>query len=164
MKHSEINKTILENGLTIISEHSLAFRSVALGVWIKTGSRFETIAEKGMVHFIEHMLFKATKSRTALQIASALEDLGGYLNAFTGKEETCFYAHTLDSHLKISVDILGDMICNSLFQHKDIEMEKQIVLEEINAVKDTPDEYIFDVFSRENISWPTAWISDFGKP
>jgi len=149
MQHSEVKKTVLENGLTIVSEHSPAFRSIALGIWIKMGSRFETADEKGMAHFIEHMLFKGTKTRSALQIASSLENLGGNLNAFTGKEETCFYIHTLDSHLKIGVEVLADMICSSLFRAKDIEMEKQVVLEEINAVKDTPDEYIFDIFQEK---------------
>jgi predicted Zn-dependent peptidase len=149
MQNSEVKKTVLENGLTIVSEHCPAFRSIALGIWVKMGSRFETSEEKGMAHFIEHMLFKGTEKRSALQIASSLEELGGTLNAFTGKEETCFYIHTLDSHLEISVEVLADMICNSLFRKKDIDMEKQVVLEEINAVKDTPDEYIFDIFQEK---------------
>ena len=149
MQQSKINKTVLYNGLTIVSEHISAFRSIALGIWIKSGSRFETIEEKGMAHFIEHMLFKGTKNRSALQIASSLEELGGNLNAFTGKEETCYYVHTLDTHLKISVEVLADMMCNSLFRTNDIEMEKKVVLEEINLVKDTPDEYIFDIFQEK---------------
>ncbi|KAA3617719.1 MAG: insulinase family protein [Calditrichaeota bacterium] len=149
MQNSAVNKTVLDNGLTIVTEHNSVFRSVALGIWIKMGSRFETLEEKGMAHFIEHMLFKGTKNRTALEIASSLEELGGSLNAFTGKEETCFYIHTLDSHLKISVQVLADMICNSLFRESDIEMEKHVVLEEIKAVKDTPDEYIFDIFQEK---------------
>ena len=146
---SQINKTVLENGLTILSENIPAYRSVSVGVWIKTGSRYENASDMGLVHFIEHMLFKGTKNRTALQIAKELEELGGSLNAFTGKEETCFYAHILDSHLKKGIEVLADMVCNSLFDEKDIEMEKQVVLEEINSVKDTPEEYIFDIFQEK---------------
>ena len=146
---SQTSKTILPNGLTILSENIPAYRSVAVGVWIKTGSRYENAADMGLVHFIEHMLFKGTKNRTALQIARELEELGGSINAFTGKEETCFYAHILDSHLNKGIEVLGDMVCNSLFEEKDIEMEKQVVLEEIKAVKDTPEEYIFDIFQEK---------------
>ncbi len=149
MNQTKFNKTVLKNGLTIVSEQVKAFRSIALGVWVKSGSRFEKHEEMGMAHFIEHMLFKGTASRSAFEIASSLEDLGGNINAFTGKEETCFYVHSLDTHLEISVQVLADMICNSLFDPADIAMEKQVVLEEINSVKDTPDEYIFDVFQEK---------------
>lgn len=146
---AQTSKTILPNGLTILSENLPAYRSVAVGVWIKTGSRYENTNDMGLVHFIEHMLFKGTRSRTALQIARELEELGGSINAFTGKEETCFYAHILDSHLNKGIEVLGDMVCNSLFEEKDIEIEKQVVLEEIKAVKDTPEEYIFDIFQEK---------------
>lgn len=144
-----VNKTILENGLTIVTERISAFKSASIGVWIKTGSRYEDKTNIGIVHFIEHMLFKGTKSRSALEIAGSIEDLGGNINAFTGKEETCFYIQVLDSHIRNGIEILGDMICNSVFEKKDIEMEKQVVLEEIKAVKDSPEEYVFDLFQEK---------------
>lgn len=144
-----VNKTVLENGLSIVTECISTYRSASIGVWIKTGSRYETRENMGIVHFIEHMLFKGTKSRSALQIASSIEDLGGNINAFTGKEETCFYIQVLDTHITEGMEVLGDMICNSVFRSKDIEMEKQVVLEEIKAVKDTPDEYVFDLFQEK---------------
>lgn len=146
---SLINKTVFDNGLTVLSESIPAYRSVSIGIWIKTGSRYEEFSEMGLVHFIEHMLFKGTKTRNALQIAMELEKYGGNLNAFTSKEETCFYAHVLDSHLKKGIEVLADMICNPLFDPNDIKMEKQVVLEEISSVKDTPEEYVFDIFQEK---------------
>lgn len=144
-----IQKTVLENGLVVVSECIPLYKSVSLGVWIKSGSRNESPEDKGIAHFLEHMLFKGTAKRSAAEIAYSLEKLGGSLNAFTGKEETCFHTHTLDSHLEIGIEILADMICNSLFRQNDIKMEKQVVLEEINSVMDTPDEYIFDLFQEK---------------
>lgn len=146
---SEVQKTKLQNGLTIISETIPTYRSVAIGVWIKAGSRYESRAQKGLAHFIEHMVFKGTRSRSALEIASSLEKYGGQLNAFTGKEETCFYIHTIDTHLEEGVEILADMICNPRFAIEDMELEKQVVFEEISAVYDAPEEYIFDVFQEK---------------
>jgi len=146
---SLINKTVLHNGLTVISENIPGYRSVSVGLWIKSGSRYESLDEMGLAHFIEHMLFKGTSNRDALQIASELEKYGGSINAFTGKEETCFYAHILDTHLKKAVDVLADMICNSLFKAKDIAMEKQVVLEEIGSVQDSPEEHVFDIFQEK---------------
>ncbi len=144
-----IKKTILDNGLTVISEFLPAVRSVSVGAWINVGSRYECAAQNGITHFLEHMVFKATRKRSALKIAQALEDLGGSLNAYTSKELTVFYTHALDSHLSISINVLADLICNPLFRPKDIERERQVILEEINAVKDTPDEYIIDVFQEK---------------
>jgi len=143
---SVIERTRLDNGLTVISEYLPVVRSVSMGVWIKAGSRFETSETNGMAHFLEHMLFKGTKKRSAFKIAQSLEELGGHLNAYTSKEVTCYYAHTLDSHLNISVNVLSDLINNPLFKEKDIEKERLVIQEEINAVMDTPEEYIFDVF------------------
>jgi predicted Zn-dependent peptidase len=141
-----IERTTLDNGLTVISEIVPAVRSVSLGVWIKAGSRFETAENNGIAHFLEHMLFKGTKKRSAFKIAQSLEELGGHLNAYTSKEVTCYYSHTLDSHINISVDVLSDLINNPLFKEKDIERERLVIQEEINAVMDTPEEYIFDIF------------------
>lgn len=156
---NHINKTILDNGLTVVTEQVSFYKSASIGVWVKTGSRYETRENMGIVHFIEHMLFKGTHSRSAMEIASSIEDLGGSINAFTGKEETCFYIHVLDTHIKEGIEILGDMISNSVFDIKDIKTEKQVVLEEIKAVKDTPDEYVFDllqekVFPNDPLGYP----------
>jgi len=139
-------KTILGNGITVISEKIESVRSIALGIWVKTGSRLEHQSEYGIAHFVEHMIFKGTRTRSPLKIAQSLERLGGSLNAFTGKEVTCYYANSLDIHLKQSVEILADIVCNSIFPDKEIVKERMVVLEEIKAVKDTPEEYIFDVF------------------
>jgi len=149
MKKTEFNKTILANGLTVISERIESVRSVSVGVWIKTGSRYEKMQDNGIAHFLEHMVFKGTKRRSALKIAQSLESLGGSLNAFTGKEVTCYYAQSLDNHVKQAIDVLSDMLCNSLFLAKEIEKEKMVVLEEIKSVKDTPEDYIFDIFQEK---------------
>jgi predicted Zn-dependent peptidase len=149
MKKPKFNKTVLSNGLTVISEKIETVRSVSVGVWIKTGSRFEELQQNGIAHFLEHMVFKGTKNRSALKIAQSLESLGGNLNAFTGKEVTCYYAQSLDIHLKQTIDVLSDMLCNSLFQDKEITKEKMVVLEEIKSVKDTPEDYIFDIFQEK---------------
>jgi len=144
-----IRKTVLPNGLTVLSETLNTVRSVAVGVWVKTGSRYERASQNGIAHFIEHLVFKGTQKRTSLQIARSLEDLGGNLNAYTSKELTNFYAVALDEHLSTCISVLGDLVCHPLFRAKDIEKEKQVVLEEINAVKDTPEEYIFDLFQEK---------------
>ena len=140
------DKSILENGITVISENIDSVRSVSIGIWIKTGSRAEKTSENGIAHFLEHMIFKGTKKRSPLKIAQSMESLGGSLNAFTGKEVTCFFANALDTHLKNAVEILADIVCNSTFPEKEINREKQVVLEEIKSIKDTPEEYVFDIF------------------
>ncbi|MCK4559248.1 MAG: insulinase family protein [Calditrichia bacterium] len=139
-------KTILDNGISIISERIDSVRSVSIGIWVKTGSRAENVSENGIAHFLEHMVFKGTKKRSPLKIAQSMEFLGGSLNAFTGKEVTCFFANALDTHLKNAVEILADIVCNSTFPQKEINREKQVVLEEIKSIKDTPEEYVFDIF------------------
>ncbi|MCK5033271.1 MAG: insulinase family protein [Calditrichia bacterium] len=149
MKKPIFNKSVLPNGLTVISEQIESVRSVSIGVWIKTGSRFEKMKTNGIAHFLEHMVFKGTKRRSALKIAQSLEVLGGSLNAFTGKEVTCYYAQSLDIHLKQAIDVLSDMLCNSIFSEKEIAKEKMVIVEEIKAVKDTPEDYIFDIFQEK---------------
>ena len=161
---SAVNKTILNNGLTVVSEYIPAVRSVSCGLWIKTGSRDEDMSRNGIAHFLEHMIFKGTKKRSALKIARSLEDLGGSLNAYTSKELTIFYTHSLDNHIKTSLDVLFDMTSNSLLRERDVEMEKQVILEEINAVKDTPDEYIFDLFHEQLFPGQTMGLPIQGKP
>ncbi len=144
--HSNVNKTILQNGLTVLSEFVPGVRSVSAGAWIKAGSRNENDLNKGIAHFLEHMVFKGTAKRSAFKIAHALEEVGGHLNAYTTKESTVFYTQSLDNHLQKSIDILADLICNPLFREKDLQNEQQVVLEEIRAVKDTPEDYVFDLF------------------
>jgi predicted Zn-dependent peptidase len=142
------HKDVLDNGVTIVSEEVPAVHSVALGIWVKTGSRLEQDDEAGISHLIEHMLFKGTKKRSAKEIAEAIEEVGGQLNAFTSKEYTCYYARVLAEHLPLAVDVLTDMLYNSLFREEDLVREKNVVLEEISMYEDTPDDIIHDYFSK----------------
>lgn len=139
-------KHVLQNGVRIVAENIPFAHSAVIGIWIKSGSRYEDDTNRGVSHFIEHLLFKGTANRTAKQIAEELEALGGTLNAFTSKEYTCFYAKVLADHLPIAIDLLSDMLFNSNFAEEDIEKERNVVLEEIKMYEDTPDEYIHDLF------------------
>jgi predicted Zn-dependent peptidase len=141
-------KHTLPNGVRIITEEIDHVRSVAIGIWVKTGSRNETKGYEGISHFIEHMFFKGTQKRSARELAETLEAVGGQLNAFTTKEFTCYYARVLDEHVPLAIDVLSDMFFNSRFDNKEIEKEKNVVLEEIKMYQDTPDELIHDLFSR----------------
>ncbi|MBC7347609.1 MAG: insulinase family protein [Clostridia bacterium] len=141
-------KVQLPNGLRLVVEEVPYFHSVAIGIWVRAGSRNETPAIRGVSHFLEHLLFKGTTRRTAKQIAQELEAVGGVLNAFTTKEYTCFYAKVLAEHLPLAVDVLADMFFNSLMDEKDIEKEKRVVLEEIRMYDDSPDELVHDLFAR----------------
>lgn len=139
------NKTVLDNGIRVVSESIPYVKSVSLGVWINVGSRDETEANNGITHFIEHMLFKGTKRRNTREIAEFVEDIGGYLNAFTTKENTCFYVRVLSEHLREGVEILSDMIQNPIFDKKEIEKEKGVVFEEIKDIENDLEEYIGDL-------------------
>ena len=140
-------KTVLENGITVVTESITYFSTVSLGVWWKAGSRYETQANSGISHFIEHAIFKGTATRSAYEIARAFDAIGGSINAFTGKEYTCLYARVLKKDMNIALDILSDMYKNPLFKSDDIEKEKYVVAQEIKMVEDTPDEYIYDMFN-----------------
>lgn len=140
-------KTVLDNGITVITESMEGVRSVALGFWVRVGGRDEAPAEYGMSHFMEHMLFKGTKTRSALDISTAFDALGAEFNAFTSREYTCFYARLIDERLKLGFEILADMLVNSTFAHKDIVPEREVVLEEIARSQDTPEDYVYDVFA-----------------
>nr|WP_239586573.1 pitrilysin family protein [Shouchella xiaoxiensis] len=142
-----INKQTLDNGVRIMAEKNETVRSVAIGIWVKTGSRNEGLHENGISHFIEHMLFKGTETRSPQQIAEAFDRIGGQVNAFTAKEYTCYYAKVLDEHVRIALDVLQDMFFNSVFEEKEIEREKNVVLEEIRMVEDTPDDLVHDLLS-----------------
>lgn len=149
-----IKKFLLDNGVRIVCEKIPYLRSVSIGLWVGTGSRNENSANNGISHFIEHMLFKGTDKRTAKDIAGCIDSIGGQLNAFTGKEYTCYYTKTLDTHIDIALDLLWDMYFNSLFRDKDIALEKQVIMEEINMYEDTPEELVHDVLSE------TIWNGD----
>lgn len=140
-------KIILSNGIRVMLEPLSFMRSASIGFWIKVGSINETAGQSGISHFIEHMLFKGTKNRSAKAIASEIDDLGGEMNAFTSKECTCIYSHVLSEHVPLSVDIISDMLMHSLFDPADMEKEKMIVLDEINLYDDTPEELIYDLLS-----------------
>lgn len=140
-------KTVLKNGLRVVSEKIPYVRSVSLGVWVNTGSRNEDVSNNGISHFIEHMLFKGTNTRTAKEIAESIDAIGGQLNAFTGKECTCYYTKTLDTHLNISVELLADMLFNSILEPKDIDLERKVILEEIGMYEDSPEELVHDILS-----------------
>lgn len=135
------------NGMRIVLEEITTVRSITIGIWVKTGSRNETLEQNGISHFIEHMLFKGTKNRTSLEIAEAFDGIGGEINAFTSKEYTCFYAKVLDTHKELAIDILSDMLLHSTFEETEIEREKKVVLEEINMTEDTPDDIIHDLLA-----------------
>jgi len=142
------HKTVLKNGVRIISERLEHFRSVSLGIWIGVGSRDESEKENGISHFIEHMTFKGTSARTGLHIAKELDAIGGLSNAFTSTEYTCFHSKVLDKHLPTLVDILSDIFLNSIFDPGDMDRERQVILQEINMMEDTPDEQIHVLFNR----------------
>ncbi len=141
-------KTVLDNGLTVATERIPEFRSCSLGLWVGAGSRFETEEQAGLSHFLEHMLFKGTSQRTAYDIAVAMDGVGGQLNAFTEREHTCYYARVMDRHLPLALDVLSDMYTGSRLEQKDIDIEKTVILEEIKMYEDTPDDQIFDIFTR----------------
>jgi predicted Zn-dependent peptidase len=142
-----LKKTVLSNGIKIITESIPYVRSVSLGLWLDVGSRDEPESSLGISHFIEHMVFKGTSTRTPSQIASHLESVGGVLNAFTGREQTCYYAKFLDEHLQKGVEILFDLVNNPLFGAVDIEKEKKVILEEIRDIEDSPGELVHDLFA-----------------
>lgn len=141
------SKSDLPGGLRVITEEIPTVRSASIGVWVGTGSYWETPANMGISHFIEHMLFKGTGRRSAREIARAIDVLGGTLNAFTSKEHTCYYAKVLDQHLPVAVDVLADMVQRSLFDSADIEKEKSVVIEEIKMYEDVPDDLVHDLFT-----------------
>ncbi len=137
----------LNNGLRVVVENIDYVNSVSVGLWVENGSRNEDKINNGISHFIEHMFFKGTEKRTALDIAECIEDVGGQINAFTGKEATCFYVKTLDSHLELALDVISDMLFNSKFLPEDIEKEKGVIIEEINMSEDSPEDVLADLHS-----------------
>jgi len=142
-----IRKQKLPNRLTLITESIPHVRSVSIGVWLKRGSRHEPASLNGISHFIEHLVFKGTETRSAREIALAMDSVGGQMDAFTTKEYTCFYAKVLDEHLPETVDLLSDIVLHPKFDPEEVERERKVVLEEIRMVEDTPDELVYDLFA-----------------
>ena len=143
-----IKKYTCQNGVRVVLENIPTVRSVAIGVWIGTGSRNETPANNGISHFLEHMFFKGTKTKNAKEIAEAFDSIGGQVNAFTSKEYTCYYAKVLDNHSQFALEVLADMFFNSTFEEEELKKEKNVVYEEIKMYEDTPDDIVHDLLSK----------------
>jgi predicted Zn-dependent peptidase len=135
---------VLPNGLSIVTEAMPGLRSAAIGIWVGAGGRHERAEQNGIAHFLEHMAFKGTARRSALQIAEAIEDVGGYLNAYTSRETTAYYARVLEGDVALALDVLADIVLNPAFDPKEIEIERGVILQEIGQAHDTPDDIIFD--------------------
>lgn len=142
-----VQKTTLDNGLRIVTEHIPSVKSVSAGIWAKTGSRHETSDQAGVTHFLEHMLFKGTENRSSYDIAMSMESVGGYLNAFTSSEYTCYYARCINTQLERALGVLSDMVLNPSFPEEELEKEKKVVIEEMKMYRDSPDDYLFEQFS-----------------
>ena len=158
--------TLLDNGVQIVTESIRGVRSAAVGVWVRQGAAHEPRAALGSSHMLEHMAFKGTRRRTSREIALSLESLGGSLDAYTSREHTSYQARVLDENLPEAVDILADLVLDPLLEEKDLEREKEVVLEEISTVEDTPDDLVFELHGDR--MWgdtPTATPSwDLGNP
>jgi predicted Zn-dependent peptidase len=154
-----LRRTVLPNGLTVLTERMEHLRSVAMGVWIKSGSRCEPAETNGISHFVEHMLFKGTRSRSAQLIAREMDSIGGNLDAFTGKETICFNVKSLSDHVPIALDVLSDLVLNPVFAAPDIERERGVILEEIKIDEDNPDVLVHELFTQSfwkdhPLGWP----------
>src|SRR6266404_6254254 len=143
-----VTREVLDTGLRLITETMPHVRSVSLGVWLTRGSRHESVDRSGIAHFVEHMLFKGTGTRTAEDIAQAIDSIGGQLDAFTAKEYASYYIKVLDEHLPLAIDILSDIVLNPAFGPEDVEREKKVVVEEIKMVEDTPDDLVHELFTQ----------------
>lgn len=143
---SAIRRTVLPGGLRVVTEFVPSVRSASVGVWVNVGSRDEGPTVAGAAHFLEHLLFKATPTRTAVEIAQAVDAVGGELNAFTAKEHTCYYAHVLDDDLELAVDLVSDVVLRGSCESHDVELERDVVLEEIAMRDDDPEDALGDVF------------------
>src|SRR3954465_9387576 len=154
-----IVRDVLPNGLRLLTEQMSHVRSVSIGVWLARGSRHEPQEQSGIAHFVEHMLFKGTGTRSAEDIAQTIDSIGGQMDAFTAKEYASYYIKVLDEHLPLAVDVLADIVRRPAFSAEDIEREKKVVLEEIKMVEDTPDDLVHELFT-ENF-----WVDHpLGRP
>ncbi len=145
---SAYRKTVLENGIRIVTETIPTVRSASIGVWINAGARDENAGNSGIAHFLEHMVFKGTKNYSVKQISKSMESLGGYLNAFTTKEHTCFLARVLDEYIEDAIAVLADLALHPLFPEKELHKEKLVVLEELKSVEDDPEDWIFELLEK----------------
>ena len=143
-----VTREVLDTGLRLITESMPHVRSVSIGVWLMRGSRHERDEQSGIAHFVEHMLFKGTATRTAEDIAQAIDSIGGQLDAFTAKEYASYYIKVLDEHLPLAVDLLSDIVMNPSFDDDELEREKKVILEEIKMVEDTPDDLVHELFTQ----------------
>ncbi|PWG17855.1 M16 family metallopeptidase [Salibaculum griseiflavum] len=134
----------LSNGLRVVCEVMPGLKSASVGVWVNAGGRHERAEQNGIAHFLEHMAFKGTERRSALQIAEAIEDVGGYINAYTSREMTAYYARVLEQDVPLAVDVIADILLNPVFDEREIEVERGVILQEIGQALDTPDDIIFD--------------------
>jgi predicted Zn-dependent peptidase len=134
----------LPNGFRIVTETMPGLKSASIGLWVGAGGRHEAAVQNGIAHFLEHMAFKGTARRTALQIAEEIEDVGGYINAYTSREMTAYYARCLSADVPRALDVISDIVLNPVFNHDDIETERHVILQEIGQAADTPDDIIFD--------------------
>ena len=139
-------KTVFDNGLTLISENHPQYRSLSIGIWVKVGTRHERPSEAGASHFLEHMLFKGTDNRSALDIAKEVDQVGGDFNAFTAREYTCFHILLLDRDAGLGLDILSDIVLNSDFDAEELERERKVILQEISMVEDSHEELAHDIY------------------
>lgn len=167
-----IETTTLPNGLRIITEPMPGLASVSVGIWVLAGGRHERPEQNGIAHFLEHMAFKGTKTRSALQIAEAIEDVGGYINAYTSREMTAFYARVLGPDVPLALDVISDIVLNPVFDQREIEVERNVILQEIGQTLDTPDDIIFDWLQEaaypdqamgRTILGPAEKVSRFGR-
>ena len=142
-----VRKTVLPSGLRIVTEEIPGVRSAAYGIWVNVGSRDESPKVAGASHFLEHLLFKGTKTRSALDISSSIEAVGGEMNAFTSKEYTCFYARVIDSDLPLAIDVISDLITSSVARAEDVDAERKVVLEEISMRDDDPSDLVHELFA-----------------
>src|SRR5687768_11534410 len=148
MSDGLVTREVLPSGLRLVTERMPHVRSITVGVWLARGSRHEEAAESGIAHFVEHMLFKGTATRSAEDIAQEIDSIGGQLDAFTAKEYASYYIKVLDEHLPIALDLLSDMLTRPAFAAADIEKEQGVILEEIKMVEDTPDDLVHEIFTQ----------------
>jgi predicted Zn-dependent peptidase len=162
----------LPNGLRIVTEHMPGLKSASVGIWVNAGGRHERPEQNGIAHFLEHMAFKGTSRRTALQIAEAIEDVGGYINAYTSREMTAYYARVLEADVPLALDVISDIVMNPIFDPGEIEVERGVILQEIGQVLDTPDDIVFDWLQEvaypnqpmgRSILGPSERVSSFSK-
>jgi predicted Zn-dependent peptidase len=154
-----VRRARLDNGIRVVTAEMPGVPSVTAGIWVENGSRYESASESGISHFLEHLLFKGTERRSAARIAEEIDAVGGFINAFTGKEYTCYYAKVLAEHLPIAEDVLSDIFLHSRFDPQEIDRERTVVLQEILQGEDTPDEHVHDLFTVN--FWPGSAL---GRP